>query len=231
MSNSHNWFEHTPKWIWLSFIPGVGGLSICYAGWVTKTKSWIGIGVVFTLVALTLPNSLSLFIWLGQIATAFSLKQKYLIKKAPKGVQISNVETAKLMAKARGTVDINNCSVDDLVYQLNLPIVYANDIDLVRKEGYIFTDIDELSEIVGIPESTLRRIKPLVVFSYDIRKEEGFSWHKLNNLSIDELIAWDLDPVYAKKIVEEREHRGNYQSVLDIRKRTGIPIKNYTHLI
>ena len=62
------------------------------------------------------------------------------------------------MADKKGKIDINQCTKDQMVYDLGLSIIYANDIEILRNEGYIFTDIDELAEVVGIPESVLRRI-------------------------------------------------------------------------
>jgi hypothetical protein len=81
---------------------------------------------------------------------------------------------------------------NDLVHGLDLPIVYANEIDSMKQEGYNFTSLEELSELIGIPEATLTRIEPLVVFGFDINKEIHHFWRRLNVLSIDELVSLGL---------------------------------------
>jgi len=232
--SQNNWFDKNPPWLWWSFLPIFGGISIVYAGWKTKTNSWlyIGSGLTFSSIILSsaIPTLVNL-IWISQVIIAFKIMENYLIKTAPKGVLITSTRIAQLMAESRGKVDINTCSKDDIIYQLGLSIIYANDIDCLRHEGYIFTDIDELSEVVGIPENILKRIEPLIVFSYNINKEFDTSWRRLNSFSVEELMTLNIDEKSALKIVIERQKKGQYQSLLDVRKRTGIPINIYRHLV
>lgn len=234
MSYHKDWFNKNPNWLWWSFFPIFGGCSLVYAGWKSKTNSWLFLGGGLTFLCLLfsslLPSSVYLF-WLAQIIIAFKIKENYLIKTAPKGVLIPNVKIAQLMAEYRGKVDINSCSKDDMVYQLGLSIIHANDIESLRHEGYMFMDIDDLCEVVGIPESILRRIEPLMVFGYDLRKEADVSWRRLNSLSVEELMTYNMSENDAQKIVLERTKKGQFTSLLDVRKRTGIPIQVYRHLV
>lgn len=233
MSNK-NWFEKIPSWIWWSLCPYFGGLSFVYAGWKIKNNHWYLWGISFVIASMIIRSVLGdlvLIMSLIQLATAFQFKQEYLIKTAPKGVLIPSYEIAQLMAQYRGQIDINNCSQDDLVYGLGLPIVYANDIQLLRQEGYMFTHLEELADLVGIPEQILRRIEPLIIFTYDLNKEVDISWRRLNSFSLDELINNGIDRQKAEKIVLERNKNGAYKSLLDVKKRTGIPISIYRHLI
>ncbi|WP_017293871.1 helix-hairpin-helix domain-containing protein [Geminocystis herdmanii] len=233
MAYHKDWFNKNPPWLWWSFLPIFGGVSLVYAGWKSKTNSWLFLGGGLTFVCLLfsslLPSSVYLF-WLAQIIIAFQIKQTYLIKTAPKGVLIPSVKIAQLMAEYRGQIDINNCSKDDIVYQLGLSIIHANDIESLRNEGYMFMDIDDLSEVAGIPENILRRIEPLMIFGYDLRKEADVSWRRLNSLTIEELMIYNIREEDAKKIVLERTKKGQFTSLLDVRKRTGIPIQVYRHL-
>jgi DNA uptake protein ComE-like DNA-binding protein len=232
VSKSSTWLKKTPSWVWWSFFPTLGGLALSYAGYRTKTSSWIFLGIGITVSALILnPFPIAVVIWIAQIAIAFNLKKEYLIKTSNKKISISDRETAQLIAKHKGQLDINSCSKDEMVYTLNLPIVYANDIDFLRNEGYIFTDLEELSELAGIPEKYLQAISPLITFHYDLRKEADVSWRRLNSLSFDELFTCNLDIQVARKIVEERQTKGPYRSLVDVRKRTGIPLSVYRHLL
>jgi DNA uptake protein ComE-like DNA-binding protein len=232
VSESYTWLKKTPSWVWWSFFPSLGGLALSYAGYKTKTSSWISLGIGITVAALILhATPVSTVIWIAQIAVAFNLKKEYLIKTSTKKISIPDRETAKLIAKHKGQLDINSCSKDEMVYTLNLPIVYANDIEFLRNEGYIFTDLDELSELAGIPENYVRSISPLITFHYDLKKEADVSWRRLNSLSFDELITCNLDIQVAQKIIEERQIKGPYRSLVDVRKRTGIPLSVYRHLL
>lgn len=228
-----SWLQQTPQWVWCSCIPGFGGLALVYAGYKANTSNWMILGSGITIAALVLSSShLALPIWLSQIVIALYLKKRYLIKTAPKGVLLpETTQTAALIAQVRGKVDINNCSKDDLVNLLGLPIVYANDIESLQTEGYIFTHLEELHEIAGIPENYLPRLAPLVTFSYDYKKEAHSSWKRLNIMSVQELIAGGLESDVAFKIVAERQKRGVYKSAIDIKRRTNLPFYSYRHLV
>jgi Helix-hairpin-helix motif len=217
------WLRQTPNWVWYSFIPGLGGLAICYAGQKSNIRSWIGWGAGFTLAALAVSSSANfgIIVWIAQIVTAFSLKKRYLIKTAPRGLLVPATATnAEELANLRGKIDINECTKDDMVRVLGLPIVYANNIESLQNEGYIFTHPEELVEIARVPESHIKRIAPMICFSYNYQKEASFTWKQLNILSPEELIQSGLD----------RQIKGDYKSVIDVKRRTGLLFDSYHHL-
>ncbi|NJK62438.1 MAG: hypothetical protein HC921_06890 [Synechococcaceae cyanobacterium SM2_3_1] len=132
---------------------------------------------------------------------------------------------------AQRKIDINTCSKHEMVYRLGLPIVYANDIERLRHEGYQLTSIEDLWEIVGIPEPTARRIEPLLVFRYSMQGEATGSWRRLNTYSVSELIACGIEDALANRIVEEREQQGPYRSPVDARRRVGLDLHRYQRLL
>lgn len=134
---------------------------------------------------------------------------------------------AQTISNLNSKLDINNCSKDELVRVLELPIVYANDIESLKNEGYIFTHIEELSDIAGLPKSYLGKLADQVFFAYNANQELEFSWQRLNVMSIEGLIASGLNSDLAQQIVAEREKNGEYRSVIDIKRRTSIPFHNY----
>lgn len=233
MSNLSQWFQKTPQWLYWSLFPVLGGLAIVYAGSKTKTQSWVYTGLGFVAAAFILSNSsLSGILWIAQIATAIALKKEFLAKTYPNSLTNSHEShLIKLIAKHRDQIDINNCSKHDLVHGLDLPIVYANEIEEMKREGYNFTSLEELSELIGIPEATLNRIEPLVSFGFDMNKEIHHSWRRLNVLSMDELVSLGLQINAAKIIVLERQQRGSYKSFLDFKKRSKLPLHLYRHLL
>lgn len=227
-----SWFAQTPQWVWLSCIPVLGGGAIAYAGMKCGSKIWIGIGAAFVAAAIVIPSSsFWSLLWFAQIGTAFALKREYLIKTYPKELPLP--EDPKLFARIaanRPKIEINSCSKNDLVNILGLPIVYANDIDSLRSEGHIFTSLEELHDVVGVSNETLKNIAPLVVFSYDYRQESAYSWKRINSMTADELISLGLEQKVAIAITEERQQRGEFKSIMDIKKRTGIPFSAYRQL-
>lgn len=132
---------------------------------------------------------------------------------------------------AQKKIDINTCSKHEMVYRLGLPIVYANDIERLRHEGYQLTSIEDLWEVVGIPEATARRIEPRLVFRYSLQGEAAGSWRRLNTYSVPELIACGLEDTLAYRIVEEREQRGPFRSPVDARRRVGLDLQRYQRLL
>ena len=227
-----SWFDQTPAWVWWSCFPALGGGAIAYAGSKTGSNAWIGVGAGFVGVGIILSSHpLWVLVWVAQVATAFALKREYLAKTYPKDLPLP--EDPKLFAAIaanRPKVDINSCSKNDLVNVLGLPIVYANDIDSLRDEGHIFTSLEELHDVLEIPNATLKKIESLVVFSYDYRQESGYSWKRINSMTADDLVGLGLEPNVAKAIAAERQSRGEFKSIMDIKKRTGIPFSAYRHL-
>jgi DNA uptake protein ComE-like DNA-binding protein len=234
MSDPALWLKRTPVWVWCAFIPTFGGLSIAYAGRQSRTPEWfyLGLGVCAAAIALS-QYPIAAFIWVFQIIAAFSLKEKYLLKTLPTSSYstLTDHRTAQLLADAHGQLDLNTCSKDEMIRRLGLPIVYANDIDAIRTEGYMFTYLEELSEIAGLPESYLHKLQPLITFSYDIRKEDYFSWRRMNTCSVPELMAFGVTEEIAGAIVTERLTHGDYKSVIEVKKRTGLPFRAYQSLM
>ncbi len=231
-----SWFDQTPTWVWWSFFPALGGGAIAYAGVKTGSNIWIGIGAGFVAAGIVFYSTpylsgFATIVWFAQIATAFALKREYLTKTYPKHLPLpEDQQLFQAIAANRPKVEINSCSKNDLVNVLGLPIVYANDIDSLRAEGHIFTSLEELHDIIEIPNATLQKIESMVIFSYDYRQEPGYSWKRINSMTADELIAMGVEAKVAIAISEERKLRGEFKSIMDIKKRTGIPFSAYKQL-
>jgi DNA uptake protein ComE-like DNA-binding protein len=201
---------------WLSFIPLFGALAIVREGNRLSDTKFTQLGwaaFAFSLV-MALSSSLA-FAWFVQIGIAIWFKSQYTYVAPP----------------PLPSVDFNSCSKHDLVRLLDLPIVYANDIDLIRNEGYLFTHAEELTEIAGVPEDQVNRIAPRLIFAYDAMRDGGASWRRVNFLSASEMAAFGITSEVAQSIVEERMQRGDYRSAVDIKRRTGIAFRDYKRLL
>lgn len=207
---SHNGF-------WLSFIPVLGGLSIVRESNRLGNHKCMQLGWgVFALSIVTALAGSFTFAWLLQIGLAIWLKTQHGKPPAPPPL---------------AQVDFNSCSKHELVRVLNIPIVYANDIDLIRNEGHLFTHAEELVEIAGIPEDLVARIQPQLIFSYDAQKDEDHTWRQLNVLTASEMVARGVSAIAAQKIEDERTLHGDYRSAVDVKKRTGVAFRAYQTLV
>ncbi|PSF38519.1 comEA protein [Aphanothece hegewaldii CCALA 016] len=223
--------KNTLNWLWLAWVPIIGGGAIAYEGYRTKTRTWLILGTVFIIINLVYTsNQLLPFLlfWMAQILTAFYIQRKSYKKNSR---VLDSFEEPQIIDKNEPKIDINKCSKDEMVYQLELPIVYANNIELLRNEGYFFTDIEELSDIAGIPKNYLKKLEPLITFRYHPEQEEDLSWRRVNSYSTTELIRCGLDEKVAQRIIEEREKNGQYYSVIDIKHRTGLSLNQYREII
>ncbi|MEA5510706.1 helix-hairpin-helix domain-containing protein [Crocosphaera sp. UHCC 0190] len=224
--------NNNPTWFWLALVPVLGGVAIAYAGQKIKHNNWIWVGLGCVISSFLLSSSeIILIIWLSQIGLAFYLKQNFFSLENPTKESFPGKNIKYSSGRNQEKIDINTCSKDDLVYGLGLPIVYANDIESVRHQGYIFTSVEELSEIAGLPQNYVKKIASLITFTYDLNQELEVSWRRLNAYSQHQLIECGLEQKAAHKIVEERDKNGSYQSVIDVQRRTGIPLSHYQHLI
>ena len=226
----------TPAWFWLTVFPVLGGLGIVYAGNKANRYSWLCTGLFITTLGIVLSSYFSHllgFVWLSQIAIAFFIKDDYvqILDSKSRQTNLAQAKTDKLLPTATEKIDINNCSKDDLVYGLGLPIVYANEIESARNEGHIFTHLEELMEIAAIPDNYAPQLEDLIIFNYYQGKEADFSWRRCNHLSEQELVSCNLEPQVAASIVRERDARGIYNSFPDLRKRTGLPLVKLTSLL
>ncbi|MCY7337795.1 MAG: helix-hairpin-helix domain-containing protein [Chamaesiphon sp.] len=229
--------KRIPEWVWWSLFPVFGGLTIAYAGYLTKTKKWWqiggGISAIALLVVVLFGNSWLVYLAVPiQFAIAMNIKNSYLIKIAPRGTILpTDRQTAQLIASVRGKVDLNKCSKDDLVQILGLPIAYANNIELIKAEGYMFTHLEELTELADVPEKSCQTIEPMVAFNYYEKSADPIDWQRLNVLPLSELVELGLDRNSAAIICTERQLHGAYRSLVEVKRRTGLPINLYKHLI
>jgi DNA uptake protein ComE-like DNA-binding protein len=195
----------------------------------TNNQSWLSVGIAFTIISFIFFTQESfLVIWFAQIGMGLYIRQQLNSSQLTTGNKTRKKSPS--LSPNQEKIDINTCSKNDLVYQLGLPIVYANDIDSVRHEGHIFTHLEELHTIAGLPENYLKKLEPLIIFTYDINKEIDVSWRGLNNYSVREFISLGIEESVANKIVAEREKNGLYRSAIEVRNRTGIPLKCYQQL-
>lgn len=225
MSDTSSWIRETPSWVWLAFFPTLGGLAIAYAGAKIRNNKWIFLGLgcfVGSLLFSSIEGAVIL-LWLAQIGMAFNFRHDFIKLSGSRIAGASDFVSKTIRASSQ--IDINECSKDELVRLLNIPIVYANNIEFAKKEGFIFTYLEELVDVAGLPSSYLNKLKTAIIFRYDLKKEGDVSWYRFNSFTTEQLSQCGIGSEYAKLIVADREKRGSFSSVVDVIRRTGIPLK------
>lgn len=164
---------------------------------------------------------------------ADSASSYWLSRITPIVTDLFSQTEAKVRGKLVRNLDINTCSIDDLVHLAGIPSIYADNIDLIRSEGYHFLNLDDLTQLADLPEDYCRKIEPLIIFTYyeQFANLDASNWHRLNTLSMLELIELGLDQDIAMKIYDERNKNGLYRALVEVKRRTGLPISAYKHLI
>jgi DNA uptake protein ComE-like DNA-binding protein len=216
--------KSTAWWLWLALFPSLGGITFIVWGAQNKNRRALFGGAAFLIVGgiFSVDSSLGGAIWLLQIFSAF--------KVLPLLSSLNSIEASK-HPKLKGKLDVNGCSKNELVHLLDMPIVYANEIEEIRAEGLRFTEFDDLANLTSIPNDYLAKIRPYLKFEFDYAQETGDSWRKLNYLSEDDLISIGVDKSAAIAIVKVRHAKGDYTSLIDVKRKTGIPLSRYRHIL
>ena len=201
---------------WLTFIPLFGSIALVRESNLLSDRKFVQMGWASFAISIILSAGDALFLaWMAQVGIAIWFRSQHLV----------------MPAKPFRPIDFNTCSKDEMVRTLGLPIVYANDIELARTEGFIFTHAEELTEIAGIPEEQVRRIASKIFFTYDEKKDGIDSWRRVNILSAEDFQRLGLSASSAHKLITERENKGDYRSAIDIKRRTGLPLRSYQCLL
>ena len=77
----------------------------------------------------------------------------------------------------------------------------------------------------------MARIAPRLMFAYHATRDGATSWRRVNFLAADEMQGLGVDGAIAQQIVDERDHRGDYRSAIEIKRRTGLAFRTYKKLL
>lgn len=225
---AETWFERIPTWIRWTWVPIVGSLGLLQAGLVTRQRRWILISIglgCLGLVAAPLSGWGSLGAWVAQIVLARVWRRPFLARTYPADWPLPrDPALVREIAPFRDPVDINRCTRHQLVHDLGLPIVYANEIESLRVQGSLMLSVDDLRNLVRLPEETIERLEPVLQFQYYSHEAEAVAWQRLNTDTQAQLVAHGWDPGVAAAIVQERR-RGPFRSPADAGQRVGFEVE------
>ncbi|WP_218081786.1 helix-hairpin-helix domain-containing protein [Anthocerotibacter panamensis] len=219
-----------PNWFYASVLPGVGWLTLLWAGYRARERAWILAALVYgalSLVGLAV-NLSPIFVlaWIAGIVHLALVKDRYSTNLSLTDAQtaIRTLEQAHQAREMGVRIDVNQATQHELVYKLNLPIIQANKILQLRQAGVLFTCMEELSAYTGIPLAKLQAVAPVMHFSY-YEFGSGFErWTRVNALSAAEIVReFDLSLELSQRLVIERDERGAFTSLAQLRERIALP--------
>ena len=118
-------------------------------------------------------------------------------------------------------IDINSASVDDWQKLNGIGIGYASRIVRFRDALGGFTNIKQVAETRGLPDSVYQRIEPLLLFSAENSAGANGSHIKklrINTATLEEMRVHPYIGGLAKVIVSFREQHGRFKTVDELRQ-------------
>lgn len=163
-------------WIIITFIPFFNGLGFIYAGWRVNETKWIDEGIIymipFIFLSFTILNEtivyLAFLLLIIGIIRAFMIVKPFLKKLEEKdhnnnlnSTQNNNVITTveTNTEPLDKVIDVNNATIQDLE---KIPIIDKNRLEKIielRRQGYVFYSIDDLSQKLNLNQSEIKDIE------------------------------------------------------------------------
>ncbi len=226
--------EGARNWKWLLAVPVVNWIGLLVAGQEARKPDWIRWGLVYAVLSsLSLGVGLAVevwlpfwLVWLTVAAHSYQVQTEYrnrvlLIQDPQQRLQSDqDMQVAKDLGMG---IDINRCSVDDLLRLPGVSIIEARRIVEVRRSGGPFLSAEELHTRADLSSTKVRRLEPLLQFCY---YEPTLSLPEI--LDVNEATAGQLetlegiDSSLAVRIVQERTAQGDYQNLADLRDRLSL---------
>ena len=164
-------------WILLTLIPFFNGLGFIYAGWRVNETKWIDEGIIymipFIFLSFTIMNDpiiyLELLLFIICIIRALMIIKPFLIKleeqEHKKYIPSQNTDLNTGVYKnqnIKDVIDINNVSVEDLKKSGLFDNYKIEQINKLRKEGYTFKSLEDLSQKLQLTQSEIDEIRGFI---------------------------------------------------------------------
>ncbi|BAC91092.1 helix-hairpin-helix domain-containing protein [Gloeobacter violaceus] len=231
------------NWRWLLAVPIVNWLGLMLAGQEVRKPSWVRWAVVYAIlsslgvIAGTVAGEWFLFwtVWGLVAAHTFQVQSEYqnrLLLMQDSQQRLQSDQDMRLARELGMGIDINRCSIDDLLRLPGLSIIEARRIVEARRSGGPYLSADELIERADLSSIKVRRLEPLLQFCYYEPPVALPVTLDVNEASVVQLEQLEgLDTHLAVRIVREREQHGDYPSLGDLRDRLNLTPKVVARLL
>lgn len=118
-------------------------------------------------------------------------------------------------------IDVNRASADDWLRLPGISIRQATLLAQLSAGGVIFHSLDDVAAALGVPPSQLEPIAPVLRFYfYDAEAPSFLQPIDANWATVEQLERLPgIDRALAERIVSDRQHRGNFRSLVDLQRR------------
>lgn len=119
-------------------------------------------------------------------------------------------------------IDVNQASVDDWLRLPGISIHQARQLVTLSQAGVAFHSISDLAVALNMPIQRLQWLAPVLSFQY-YEPTLALPSVKLDRATVAELVQIPhISPELATEIVNQREHGGNFQNIVDFQQRLGL---------
>lgn len=234
------------NWKWLLAVPVVNWLGLLVAGQQARKLEWVRWGLTYAVlssavlgISLMTDSLLGWFIFwdIWTVVAVHSLRiepeyqNRLTLLHNPE--QRLTSEQQMLTARELGmSIDINRCSVDDLLRLPGVTLLEARRIVEIRRSGGPYFSADELQERTDVSWEKIRRLQSMLQFRYYEQKSALPQLLDINSATSNQIAQLeDIEPSLASRIVQERDLGGDFASMTDLRDRLNLPARLIARLM
>ncbi len=234
------------NWKWLLAVPVVNWLGLLVAGQQTRKFEWVRWGIIYAVlsstalgISLVTDSLLGWFIFwsIWSVVAVHSLRiepeyqNRLSLLHNPQ--QRLTSEQQMLTARELGmSIDINRCSVDDLLRLPGVTLHEARRIIEIRRSGGPYFSADELQERTDVSWEKIRRLQSMLQFRYYEQKSALPMLLDINSATVSQIAELEgIEPSLASRIVQERDLGGDFANISDLRDRLNLPARIIARLM
>jgi DNA uptake protein ComE-like DNA-binding protein len=234
------------NWKWLLAVPVVNWLALLVAGQQAQKFEWVRWGIIYAVFS-SAALGLSLItdsllgwlifwsIWTVVAAHSLRIEPEFLerINLLQNPQQRLTSEQQMLTARELGmSIDINRCSVDDLLRLPGVTLLEARRIVEIRRSGGPYFSADELQERTDVSWEKIRRLQSMLQFRYYEQKSALPVLIDVNSATATQIGQLEgIESDLAGRIVQERDLRGDFADIIDLRDRLNLPARIIARLM
>lgn len=234
------------NWKWLLAVPVVNWLGLLVAGQQARKSEWVRWGIIYAVlssavlgISLVTDSLLGWFIfwsiWTVVAVHSLRIEPEYQnrLNLLHNPQQRLTSEQQMLTARELGmSIDINRCSVDDLLRLPGVTLLEARRIVEIRRSGGPYFSADELQERTDVSWEKIRRLQSMLQFRYYEQKSSLLILLDINSATATQISELEgIEPSLASRIVQERDLGGDFSNISDLRDRLNLPARIIARLM
>jgi len=154
------------------------------------------------------------------------------IKQNP-NYRFQSVEEIAIASELGIKIDVNLATVDDWLRLPNISINQARNLVEITNSGVYFLCLEDLASALGVSVLKIQFWQPILYFAY----YDSDSFHapakiNPNMATLKELVTIpNVDATIAQKIINNREEKGKYRNLADLKQRLDLTADFTYHIM